>query len=298
MKLLDYSLSWEYLMQPNIVEYDGGKNTKPGFDLILGTNTLKELGILNFWTKEIDINEIILPMRDITKLSTRAKIERAWTTNNSIMAHEPKSTLDATNGVIKILDAKFEKADLKAVVKDNWKHSSVPKQTQLLKLLTKFEELFDGTLDDWDTELVSFQLNEGARPYHDKLFPILKGHKDIIKKEVQRLCEFGVLKWQPESEWASPLFTVPKKNQTVWLISDCREVSKKIVRNPFPIPKISTVLQELEGFTYATAFNLNVGYYTIRLDPNASKICTIIFPWGKYSYLWLPMGIVGSPDIF
>jgi hypothetical protein len=41
-----------------------------------------------------------------------------------------------------------------------------------------------------------------------------------------------------------------------------------------------------------------MGYYTIRLDPDASKICTIIFLWGKYSYKILPMGIAGSPDIF
>ncbi len=67
---------------------------------------------------------------------------------------------------------------------------------------------------------------------------------------------------------------------------------------PFPIPKISTVLQELEGFSYATALDLNMGYYTIRLDPDSSKICTIISPWGKYCYKRLPMGIAGSPDIF
>jgi hypothetical protein len=41
-----------------------------------------------------------------------------------------------------------------------------------------------------------------------------------------------------------------------------------------------------------------MGYHTIRLDPDASKICTIIFPWGKYSYKRLPMGIASSPDIF
>ncbi len=41
-----------------------------------------------------------------------------------------------------------------------------------------------------------------------------------------------------------------------------------------------------------------MGYYTIRLDSDASKICTIIFPWGKNSYLRLPMGIACSPDIF
>ena len=41
-----------------------------------------------------------------------------------------------------------------------------------------------------------------------------------------------------------------------------------------------------------------MGYYTIRLDPYASRICTIIFPWGKYSYKLLPMGIAGSPENF
>jgi hypothetical protein len=41
-----------------------------------------------------------------------------------------------------------------------------------------------------------------------------------------------------------------------------------------------------------------MGYYTIRLDPDASKICTIIFPWGKYSYLQLPMGVACSLHIF
>ena len=72
---------------------------------------------------------------------------------------------------------------------------------------------------------------------------------------------------------------IPKSDKTVRMISDFREVNKRLVRKPFPIPKISTVLQELEGFTFATALDLNMGYYTIRLDPDASKVCTIILPW-------------------
>ncbi len=81
-------------------------------------------------------------------------------------------------------------------------------------------------------------------------------------------------------------------------ISDFRELSKQIVRKPYPIPKISTTLQEFEGFTYATALDLSMGYYTIRLDPTATKMCTIIFPWGKYSHQRLPMAFAGSADIF
>ncbi len=87
------------------------------------------------------------------------------------------------------------------------------------------------------------------------------------------------------------MFIIPKKNWTACFLSKFWVVNKRLVRNPFPIPKISTVLQELEGFTFATALDLNMGYYTIRLDPDASKICTIIIPWGKYSYKQLPSGI-------
>ncbi len=81
-------------------------------------------------------------------------------------------------------------------------------------------------------------------------------------------------------------------------ISDFRELNKCIVRIPYPIPKISTTLQELEGFTYATTLDFNMGYYTIRLDPTATKMHTIIFPWGKYSYQRSPMGFARLGDIF
>jgi hypothetical protein len=57
-------------------------------------------------------------------------------------------------------------------------------------------------------------------------------------------------------------------------------------------------MQELEGFTYATALDLNMGYYTITLDPLVVKMCTIIFPWDKYWSLRLPMGMSDAADIF
>jgi hypothetical protein len=131
-----------------------------------------------------------------------------------------------------------------------------------------------------------------------KLSQCQKSTKETIIKEVERLCQLGALERQSASEWASPSFIIPKKDKTVCFLSDFQEVNKRLVRKPFPIPNISMVLQELEGFSYATTLDLNMGYYTIRLDPDASQICTIIFSWGKYSYKRLLIGIAGSPDIF
>ena len=113
--------------------------------------------------------------------------------------------------------------------------------------------------------------------------------KATLMKEINRPVEIGVImKRQSSSEQASPTFIIPKKDMTVQTITNFRELNKRIIRRPFPIPKISTTLQELEGFTNAMALDINKGYYTIRLDPRAGKIFTIIFPWGKYSYLRLP----------
>jgi hypothetical protein len=48
-----------------------------------------------------------------------------------------------------------------------------------------------------------------------KLSQFQKIHKDTIIKEVERLCEQGVLERQPASVWALPSFIIPKKEPTL-----------------------------------------------------------------------------------
>ncbi len=165
-------------------------------------------------------------------------------------------------------------------------------------MLLDYELLFDGTLGERNRPPVSVEMKERAKPYHGRPYPIPQMHKASLMKRRNRLESIGVLKRQSSSQWASPTFIIPKKNITVRTITNFRELNKRIVRRPYPIPKISPTLQELEGFTYETALDLNMGYYTIRLDPRVVKMFTIKFSWGKYSYLRLPMGMAGSADIF
>jgi hypothetical protein len=237
-------------------------------------------------------------MRNINNLQLKPSISRALKLNSSF-AQEPASTQNATKRIVEILNAKYDKADLPSIVKNNCMHLSTSHHNSLLVLNLKFEELFDGMLGDWKLPPVSFELKEGAKPYHGRPCPIPKICKATFMKEIDHLILIGVLKWQPLSKWALPSFIILKKDHTVHTISDFKELNKQIVRKPYPISKISTTLQELlEGFTYATTLDLNMGYYTIRLEPTATEMCTIIFPWGKYSYQRLPMGFAGSADIF
>jgi hypothetical protein len=67
-----------------------------------------------------------------------------------------------------------------------------------------------------------------------------------------------------------------QKNGTVTFISDFRKLNETLKRMPYPIPKIAQMLQELEKFAYATSLDLNMVYYTIKLDSDAQKLCTIV----------------------
>ena len=108
-----------YHVEPDVVEYD--KNNRLQYDLILGTVSMKEFSIiLNFKDKMIAIDEIILPKRNINNLQGSSMLRALW--HNHSLAMELQSTQDATECVTRILDAKYSKADLQSVVRDNCKH--------------------------------------------------------------------------------------------------------------------------------------------------------------------------------
>ena len=76
-----------------------------------------------------------------------------------------------------------------------------------------------------------------------------------------------------------------------------KNLNTNLIQKPYRIPKISTIMQELEGFRYATVLELNIGYYTIHLDYISQDICTIMICWGNYKYDRPPIGIMSAPDI-
>jgi hypothetical protein len=86
---------------------------------------------------------------------------------------------------MKILDAKYEKADLPAIIRENCSHLTASNRENLLSVLFKFELLFNGKLGDWNLTPVTFELKEGMKPYHGRPYPILHKHKALLMKEIK-----------------------------------------------------------------------------------------------------------------
>jgi hypothetical protein len=89
-----------------------------------------------------------LPMRNTNNLQLKPSISRVLK-QNTCLAQEPVSTHNDTKCIVKILDAKYIKADFPNIAKNSCAHLSPSHCNLLIALLLKFEELFDSTLDDW-----------------------------------------------------------------------------------------------------------------------------------------------------
>ncbi len=86
-------------------------------------------------------------MSNFINLQLKPSITRALR-ENACFAQEPISTHSATKRLVKILDDKYEKADLPAIIRENCSHLTAIDREKLLSVLLKFESLFDGTLGD------------------------------------------------------------------------------------------------------------------------------------------------------
>jgi len=123
------------------------------YDLIIDIKSLTKIGaILNFSDNTLTIDKVTLRMHrhdsfmDLNQLS------------NSLKEHlKPQSMLETSYRAVEILDASYDKADLLKSFNEKCKHLNLYPHQKLLKLLTSYKELFNGTLGDWQTKPISFQ---------------------------------------------------------------------------------------------------------------------------------------------
>ena len=97
---------------------------------------------------------------------------------------------------------------------------SLEDQHNLLTLLLEYEDLFDGMLGDFKTSPVSLDIKPGKKPAYARPYAVPKVHKDIFKKELNRLVELGVLAPDNKLPWASLAFIILKKNRMVCFLTD------------------------------------------------------------------------------
>ena len=102
---------------------------------------------------------------------------------------DSKNVRNSTNRIKKILDASYEKANLKSIT-SKLKYLSEEEQLLIFKLLRKHETMFDGTLGNYTGTEYKIELQKGAQPYHTKPFPIPKIHEETLETVLNTLIKW------------------------------------------------------------------------------------------------------------
>jgi hypothetical protein len=180
-------------------------------------------------------------------------------------ANKPQTLRDEYSRATKILDAEYKPETLDDIVKI-CENIHVEEQHQLKALLQKYEYLFDGRSGEFNMETVpiSLQLMDcNCKPVHAHTYTVPRSVEQQLQqsKEIVRLVDIGVLEENYSSEWVSifPSFTIPKKNGTIRVVTDFRKLNLLLKCHPFPIPKIGNMIRSMDGFTLASALDLNMG---------------------------------------
>ncbi|GKC06352.1 reverse transcriptase domain-containing protein [Tanacetum coccineum] len=139
---------------------------------------------------------------------------------------------------------------------------------------------------------------------------------DVIKKEVEKLLDAGLIYPISDSPWVSPVHCVPKKggmtvvtndeNELVptrlvtgWRVCiDYRKLNEATRKDHFPLPFMDQMLERLAGNEFYCFLDGFSGYFQIPIDPKDQEKTTFTCPYGTFAYRRMPFGLCNAPGTF
>jgi hypothetical protein len=110
----------------------------------------------------------------------------------------------------------------------------------------------------------TIKLEAGATPVITTPYRHPKIFKDEIEKEIKELLAMGHIR-TITSPFASSVILVLKKDGTLRMCIDYKDLNKKTIKNRYPIPHIDELLDELHGAVFFTKIDLWSGYHQIGI---------------------------------
>ena len=249
------------------------------FDLILGMDYLsKHRAIVDYGQKTV-----LLSCSDQTEVIVQG-------IGSSVMSHVI-STMQARR-----IMKKGCETFLALILNSKRGQVDVEKIPVVREFLDVFPEELPGIPHEREVDL-AIEILPGTVPMSRALYRMAPMELKELKSQLQELLDKGFIR-PSVSPWGAPVLFVKKKDGTLRMCIDYRQINKVTVKNKYPLPRIEDLFDHLKGAGVFSKIDLRSGYYQLRVKEGDVPKIAFRTRYGHYEFLVMPFGLTNAPAEF
>ncbi|XP_052735569.1 uncharacterized protein LOC128197551 [Vigna angularis] len=198
---------------------------------------------------------------------------------------------------------------------------SYSEEDKLLRVLREYKSALGWKIDDLQgisptVCMHKIYLEEDFKPVRQPQRRLNPTMKEVVRKEVIKLLDAGIIYPISDSEWVSPIHVVPKKGGMTMVINEANELipTRKVTgwrmcidyqslnqatrKDHFPLPFIDQMVEKLAGHAYYCFLDGYSGYNQIAVAPEDQEKTAFTCPYSVFAYRRMPFGLCNAPATF
>ena len=162
-------------------------------------------------------------------------------------------------------------------------------RADMLQLLTNYSDVFSDIPGKTNLMTHTITVTDDT-PSYEAPYRIPEGMRDTVHDELMKMVENGIIKYDDETRWNSPLIIVKKPgNAGIRLVNNFRNLNLKTLDDKYQMTDPKELLSRVAGATFLTKIDLKSAFFQLPLEPSSQKFTGFITPWGVFSYIYMPV---------
>ncbi|KAJ0809969.1 putative nucleotidyltransferase, Ribonuclease H [Helianthus annuus] len=168
------------------------------------------------------------------------------------------------------------------------------------KVVNEYPDVFPDELPGLPPEReVEFriELEPNAKPVAKAPYRLAPAEVRELMVQLQELLDKGFIR-PSVSPWGAPVLFVKKKDGSMRMCIDYRELNKLTVKNRYPLPRIDDLFDQLQGASWFSKIDLRSGYHQVRVREEDVPKTAFRTRYGHYEFLVMSFGLTNAPAAF
>ena len=170
----------------------------------------------------------------------------------------------------------------------------------LPRVVCEFEDAFldelQGLPPQRDVDFV-IELHPGTSPISMTLHRMALVELQELKVQIQGLLDKGFIR-SSTSTWGAPALFAKKKDKTLRLCIDYRQLNRVTIKNQYPLPRIDDLFDQLRGARVYSKIDLCTGYHQLRVRETDIPKTEFRTRYGHFEFTVIPFGLTNAPAAF